>query len=76
MLLVTITLSLMFGRGFPHLSERDSMALLDLLSKPDLRIQKYPNTWQELDAKMASVSTASDLMRIQRGHSQLRLRAA
>ena len=71
-----ITLSLMFGRGLPHLSERDSMALLDLLSKPDLRIQKYPNTWQELDAKMASVSTASDLMRIQRGHSQLRLRAA
>ena len=71
-----ITLSLMFGRGFPHLSERDSKALLDLLSKPDLRIQNYPNSWQEVDAKMASVSTASDLMRIQRGYSQLRLRAA
>ena len=61
-----ITLNLMFGRGFPHLSERDSKALLDLLSEPELRIQNYPNTWQEVDAKMASVSAASDLMRVQK----------
>lgn len=70
-----ITLSLMFGRGFPHLSERDSKALLDLLSKPDLRIQNYPNTWQELDAKTVSVSAASDLMRVQK-NSQAEAEAA
>ena len=61
-----ITLNLMVGRGFPHLSERDFKALLDLLSKPDLCIQNHPNTWQEVDAKLASVSAASDLMRIQK----------
>lgn len=41
-----ITLNLMFGRGFPHLSQRDAKALLDLLNKPDLRVQNYPDTWQ------------------------------
>lgn len=61
-----ITLNLMFGRGFPHLPGRYVKELLDLLNKPDLDIQNYSNTWQEVDAKMASVSAASDLTRIQK----------
>ena len=71
-----ITLNLMFGRGFPHLSQGDTKALLDLLNKPDLCIQNYPDTWQEIDIKMASVSAASDLMRIQRKYFQSEAEAA
>lgn len=65
-----ITLNLMLGRGFPHLSQGDAKALLDLLNKPDLCIQNYPGTWQEVDTKMTSVSAASDLMHIQRKYFQ------
>ena len=71
-----ITLDLMFGRGFPHLSQEDAKALLDLINKPDLCIQNYPDTWQEVDTKMTSVSAASDLMRIQRKYFQSEAEAA
>lgn len=71
-----VTLNLMFGRGFPHLSQGDAKALLDLLNKPDLCIQNYPDTWQEIDTKMASVSAASDLMRILTKYFQSEAEAA
>ena len=71
-----VTLNLMLGRGFPHLSQGDAKALLDLLNKPDLCIQSYPDTWQEIDTKMALVSAASDLMRILTKYFQSEAEAA
>ncbi|KAB8069057.1 hypothetical protein BDV29DRAFT_183501 [Aspergillus leporis] len=57
-----ITLHVMLGRGFPILSDIDTQALLDEASKPDLRTQQFPKTWQATNPGTASASIEPDVV--------------
>ncbi|KAF7590496.1 hypothetical protein BBP40_002793 [Aspergillus hancockii] len=55
-----ITLQIMLGRDFPIISGADTQALLDEASKLDLRTQKFPRTWLEINPEIASSAIGSN----------------